>query len=98
MFRPASRPRRSPPKAQPLPEWPAGTAVVLTDDDGRRYRTTTRSAPWMLGDMPVVLVEGIAGGYRCDRIEPGDVAGLPHFEDRKAVRAGTYVATEAVTQ
>jgi hypothetical protein len=86
--RPKSRP-------MPLPEWPSGTAVILTDDDGRRYRTVTRSAPWMLGGDPVVAVEGIAGGFLCERMMCGDGTGLPHFEDRKAVRAGTYTGPGA---
>lgn len=88
-MRSASRPRTRP---MPPPDWTEGTAVVLTDDDGRRYRTATRSAPWELGGIAVVLVDGISGRYRCDRMQPGDGAGLPHFEDRKAVRAGTYTA------
>ena len=73
-----------PPKQTPLPDLPTGTPVILTDDHGRRWNTETRSEPWHVSGIPVVLVEGIAGGYRCDRLTPGRGDGLAHFRDRGA--------------
>lgn len=29
-----------------LPEWPKGTRLVFTDQDGHRFQTFTRSKPW----------------------------------------------------
>lgn len=55
----------------------------MTDDRGNRYRTVTRSDPWLISGEAVVLVEGISGGYLCSRMEPGIDITLPHFKDRK---------------
>lgn len=63
-----------------------GTPVILTDDTGRRWNTTTRSFPWTTGDgTAIVSVQGIAGGYLLSRIEPGYDSTLAHFRDRKGV-------------
>ena len=52
-----------------LPDWPIGTAVILTKDDSSEVCTKTRSAPWILGGhTPVIMVEGIGGGYSLSRI------------------------------
>lgn len=54
--------------ARLVAEWnaacPVGTAVTVTRDDGTVEHTRTRSEAWQLanGD-PLVLVEGISGGY-----------------------------------
>jgi hypothetical protein len=51
--------------------WPVGTRCTLVDDLGRPSETVTRSEAWLVGPaMPVVKVEGIAGGYKLDRIIP----------------------------
>jgi hypothetical protein len=47
---------------------PVGTAVVVTKDDGRYVRTTTRGAPWLMGDVAVIMLEGISGGYALERV------------------------------
>lgn len=54
---------------------PIGTEVEVTKDDGSKLITRTRSMPWMLGassrskgHTPVILVEGIAGGYLLTRV------------------------------
>lgn len=48
---------------------PVGTPVEVTKDDGSILTTTTRSAPWRLGDVtPVILVDGISGGYLLTRV------------------------------
>lgn len=48
---------------------PAGTAVRIAEDDGSVTHTKTRSLPWQLGHGAwVVLVEGRAGGYSCERM------------------------------
>ena len=45
-----------------------GTAVRVLLDDGSIRKTTTRSEAWLLGPMPVVLMEGIGGGYSLLRV------------------------------
>jgi hypothetical protein len=45
-----------------------GTAVRVLLDDGTFRKTKTRSNAWMVGPMPVIQVEGIAGGYRLFRV------------------------------
>jgi len=45
-----------------------GTAVRVLRDDGSVLKTKTRSEAWMVGSMPVVQVEGIAGGYSLFRV------------------------------
>ena len=68
-----------------LPEWFAGSLAVVTDDLGKRWNTTIQSAPWNLGGYPVVLIEGIAGGYLCSRIVVGEHdPELRHFSERSA--------------
>lgn len=48
---------------------PVGARVEVTRDDGRKTITSTRSAPWKLGDgTPVILLSGIAGGYLLTRV------------------------------
>lgn len=48
---------------------PVGTLVSVTKDDGSRVVTKTRSNPWKLGGgTPVVMVEGISGGYLLTRV------------------------------
>lgn len=49
--------------------WPIGTRVIVTKDDGSKLFTKTSSAPWMLGGhTPVILVEGISGCHLLDRV------------------------------
>lgn len=51
------------------PQWPSGTAVLVTEDDGSKTTTVTRSKPWQLGHGTwVVLVKGKVGGYRLSRM------------------------------
>ena len=51
--------------------YPSGTAVELTNDDGKTERTFTRSEAWYLGSgTAVVKVNGRAGGYLLSRIRP----------------------------
>lgn len=48
---------------------PVGTPVSVTKDDGSRVATKTRSNPWKLSSgTPVVMVEGISGGYLLTRV------------------------------
>ncbi|HNP80165.1 MAG TPA: hypothetical protein PKN47_01780 [Nitrospira sp.] len=50
-------------------DWPVGTAVVVTLDDGSQLHTTTCSEPWQLGHGEwVVKVAGIGGGYALKRV------------------------------
>lgn len=48
---------------------PIGWPVEVTKDDGSKVQSKTRSEPWMLGSgTPVVMVEGISGGYLLTRV------------------------------
>jgi len=50
---------------------PVGTQVEVTRDNGEVLLTKTRSEPWKLAEgTPVILVEGIAGGYLLTRVRP----------------------------
>lgn len=54
-------------------EWkhPVGIRVRVVKDDKSVVETTTRSDPWQLGDgTPVIMLEGISGGYLLSRVEP----------------------------
>jgi hypothetical protein len=61
---------------------PAGTPVVVFEDDGRETRTRTRSLPWMLGadgsgaggHTAVVLLDDRSGGYSLSRVRPASEA------------------------
>lgn len=49
---------------------PIGTEVIVTKDDGKKIRTKTRSAAWVLGGhTPVIMIEGVTGCFLLDRIE-----------------------------
>lgn len=45
-----------------------GTAVRVLLDDGSFRKSKTVSEAWFVGAMPVVKVEGIAGGYSLLRV------------------------------
>lgn len=50
---------------------PVGSAVIVHMDDGSKWHTKTRSLPWQLGHGQwVVMLEGKAGGYSLDRVQP----------------------------
>ena len=48
-----------------------GCGVVVTMDDGSEVETNTRSDAWLLSERsPVILLEGISGGYALSRVTP----------------------------
>lgn len=50
-------------------KYPEGTLVSVELDDGTVKETRTRSMPWLVGDScPVILLEGITGGYALSRV------------------------------
>ena len=49
-----------------------GINVEVMKDDGSTIFTKTRSIAWVLGDTPVILLEGISGGYALERVSPFD--------------------------
>jgi hypothetical protein len=60
--------------ARLVAEWnaacPVGTAVTVTRDNGTVEHTRTRSVAWQLpSGSPLVLLEGIAGGYLLTRVQ-----------------------------
>jgi hypothetical protein len=63
-------------------EWnaahPVGAAVIVKRDNGRLEYRKTRSAAWNLGHgQPVVMLEGISGGYALERVLPAPTAHMP---------------------
>ncbi len=49
--------------------YPEGTPVTVTRDNGEQFGTVTRSeAGYAENDMAVIMVKGIAGYYRLDRV------------------------------
>jgi len=49
--------------------YPEGTPVTVTRDNGEQFETVTRSeAGYAENDMAVIMVKGIAGYYRLDRV------------------------------
>lgn len=49
--------------------YPEGTPVTVTRDNGEQFETITRSeAGYAENDMAVIMVKGIAGYYRLDRV------------------------------
>jgi hypothetical protein len=56
---------------------PVGTPVTVRKDDGTIVHSITRSEAWLLGDhTPVVMVDGISGGYLLERVKPERRDGL----------------------
>ena len=53
-------------------EWnkcnPIGTDVTVTLDDRSVKQTKTHSPAWLASGTPVVMVEGIRGGYLLNRV------------------------------
>lgn len=71
-------------KREPLTaaQWNAahrpGIAVIVKMDDGRLKHTHTRSEAWNLGHgQPVVMLEGISGGYDLSRVTPMEIQDTP---------------------
>lgn len=48
--------------------WPMGQPVFVRKDDGSDVATRTRSAPWRLCGVWVILLDGISGGYAVARV------------------------------
>lgn len=54
---------------------PIGTTVEVTKDLGEIIETKTRSEAWVLGGhTPVLLLEGIRGGYSLERVRVKEVS------------------------
>ena len=50
-----------------------GINVEVMKDDGSTIFTKTRSLAWVLGGhTPMILLEGISGGYALERVSPFD--------------------------
>jgi hypothetical protein len=47
---------------------PIGIDVIVTKDDGEEICTKTCSSAWLVGSIPVIQFEGIAGCYALDRV------------------------------
>lgn len=50
---------------------PQGTRVVVRRDDRSETHTKIRSKAWLVGGVPVILVDGISGAYALERISLG---------------------------
>jgi hypothetical protein len=68
---------------------PMGTEVLVTKDDGLEYPTRTRSAPWTVADRtPLILLEGITGGYALSRVRLPTDERRVHLASRGRDEAG----------
>ena len=47
---------------------PIGIDVIITKDDGEEIQTKTHSSAWLIGSIPVIQIEGIAGCYALGRV------------------------------
>lgn len=47
---------------------PIGTSVIITKNDLEKIRTKTSSSAWLIGSIPVIQIEGVAGCYALDRV------------------------------
>lgn len=55
-----------------------GIGVIVKLDDGKLKYTKTRSEAWTLGHgQPVVMLEGISGGYDLARVTPMELQETP---------------------
>lgn len=55
-----------------------GTGVIVKLDGGELKYTKTRSEAWELGHgQPVVMLEGISGGYDLARVKPMEIEDTP---------------------
>ncbi len=50
--------------------YPVGTAVEVTRDNGKTFIGRTRARADIVGNEAVIWVEGIAGCYLLDRVHP----------------------------
>jgi hypothetical protein len=69
-------------KAMTAAEWNAqhkpGIGVLVRLDGGALKQTRTRSEAWELGHgQPVILLEGISGGYDLARVMPHEIQETP---------------------
>jgi hypothetical protein len=52
---------------------PIGVDVIVTKDDGEEIQTKTRSSAWLIGSIPVIQIEGIAGCYALERVRKNSI-------------------------
>jgi len=50
-------------------QYPEGTPVIVTRDNGDKLRTITRSVAWSMCGSPVISVVGITGCYSLERVK-----------------------------
>lgn len=56
----------------------AGIGVIVKLDGGKLKYTKTRSEAWELGHgQPVIMLEGISGGYDLARVTPMTIEDTP---------------------
>lgn len=84
---------------------------TLMDRSGEKRTSATRSKAWVLGDQPVVMVEGLAGGLHLDCVEPlpvvitapsteavGEVRRDPRYDLSAEAQKLRYAVAEAVAE
>jgi hypothetical protein len=66
--------------------YPVGTPVIVTRDNGEKLETVTRSEAWQLGSgQAVISVKGISGCYSLHRVAPNtECSGQAHALDGSA--------------
>jgi hypothetical protein len=57
-----------------MTDYPIGTKVVYTRDDGSELITTTTDRPRTLGGVPVVGLAGLPGVHALERIRGADLS------------------------
>jgi hypothetical protein len=62
--------RKSRPRAIITWNYPIGTDVIVTLDDGTERQTKTRSRTSVVGGVQVIWLEGISGCYMLSRVRP----------------------------
>lgn len=66
-------------------QYPEGTPVKVLRDNGEILETVTRSEAWVdEHGIQVIMVKGIAGYYRLDRVTPNNAFTRPAFGSGEA--------------
>lgn len=64
---------------------PVGTRVIVVRDDGTKVDSNVRAPAEMLGETPVVWLDGISGCYLLSRVSAPGIELFPRYY-QKAVR------------
>jgi hypothetical protein len=68
---------------------PIGTSVIVTKDDREEICTKTRSSAWLIGSIPVIQIEGIAGCYALERVRRASLPKPHEHKNKKRIEMET---------